>query len=261
MLRAINETSRVKSRPTWDTKEKSRMLLDYAETYLDAILHYKLRGMILHVDSDAAYLTTPEARSCYAVHFYLSDRPSPRPIKPNPERNDPIHTEFKTIHNVVSSISEAETCGNFNNRKTYIFMWPALITLEHKQPATHLITENYTTEGFVNLGMKTKSSKTWDMKWHWLRDKYVIDQLRVYWDKVTNNDANYFTKHHPPIHHRQMRPRYIHTSNLVRTVPQTIRLYEGVLNRVPGTQSHVKYLRSIRAKQNLWPRNVIRSDG
>ena len=73
---------------------------------------------------------------------------------------------------------------------------------------TLLKTENYTTEGFVNSSKKTKRSKTWDMKWHWFREKEVLDQLRVYWDRGTNNDADYFTKHHPPIHHRQMRPRY-----------------------------------------------------
>ena len=37
------------------------------------------------------------------------------------------------------------------------------------------------------------------MKLHWLRNKEVPEQLRVYWDKGTNSDAEYFTKHHPPI--------------------------------------------------------------
>ena len=98
------------------------------------------------------------------------------------------------------------------------------------------------------LGMKPKRSKTWDMKWHWLRDKEVIEQLRVYWYKLTNNDADYFTKHHLPIHHRQMRPRYIHTSNLVRKIPHTMKLYEGVLNRVPGTQYCIEYLKVVQSK-------------
>ena len=89
-------------------------------------------------------------------------------------------------------------------------MQPALITLDHKQLATPIKPENYTIEGFLNSGMKPKHSKAWDMKWNWLRDKEVLEQLRVYWDKGTNNDADYFTKHHPPIHHRQMRPWYIH---------------------------------------------------
>ena len=89
------------------------------------------------------------------------------------------------------------------------------------------------------------------MKWNWLRYKEVIDKIRVYWDKVTNNDADYFTKHHPPIHHRQMRPRYIHTSNLVRTITQTIRLCKGVLNQVPVNKSCVIYLKAIGAKHNM----------
>ena len=67
----------------------------------------------------------------------------------------------------MSSAAEAETCGTFNNRKTAIGMRPDLILLDHKQPETPLKTENSTTEGFVDSGMKPKLSKTWDMKWHW----------------------------------------------------------------------------------------------
>ena len=120
-------------------------------------------------------------------------------------------------------------------------MQPYLITLDHEQPATPPKTDNSTTEGFVNSGIKPKRSKTWDMKWHWLREKYGIEKLILYWYKGTNNDADYFTKHHPPIHHCQMRPWYIHTSNLVRKIPQTIRLCEGVLNWVRVTQYRVNY--------------------
>ena len=151
----------------------------------------------------------------------------------------------------MSSSAEAETCGTFNKRKTSIYTLTELITLDHKQPATHLKTDNSTTEGFVNLGMKPKRSKTWDMKWHWLRDMEVLDKLRLYWDIGTNNDADYFTKHHPTIYHLQMRPRYIHNSNLVRTIPQTIRLCEGVFNGVPVTQSRVNFLRQYEHNHNL----------
>ena len=35
-----------------------------------------------------------------------------------------------------------------------------------------------------------------------LRDKELLEPLGVYWDKGTNKEADYFTKHHPPIHHR-----------------------------------------------------------
>ena len=93
--------------------------------------------------------------------------------------------------------AEDEECGTFNNRKISIYMRPDLIALEHKQLDTPLKIDNPTTKGFVNSGMKSKNSKTWDMEWHWLRDKEVIYQLRVYWYRGTNNDTDYFTKHHP----------------------------------------------------------------
>ena len=179
--------------------------------------------MVLHVDSYASYLTIPGGRSCYTGHFYLSDWPSPKPIKPNPKRNSPIHIEFKTICNVVSSVAETKICGTFNNGKTAISMRPALIALDKKQPVIPLKTENSTTEVFLNSGMEPKISKTWSMKWHWFRYKEFIDKLRAYWYRGTNNDADYFTKHHLPIHHCQVRPWYIHTSNLLRTISQTIR--------------------------------------
>ena len=131
MIREINEISRVKSQPTWDTEEKSRMLLDDATTYPNEIPSYKASDMVLHVDSDASYLTMPETRSCYAGHFYLGNWPSPSPIKPNHDRNGPIHMECKKIHNVVSYAAETETCGTLKNRKTDIDIKPTIIKLDH----------------------------------------------------------------------------------------------------------------------------------
>ena len=96
--------------------------------------------------------------------------------------------------------------------------------------------------------MKPKHSKTWYMKLHWLGCKEVLEEFKVHQYKGTNNDADYFTKRHPPIHHRQMRPRCIYTLNLARKIPETIRLCQGVLNRVTGTQSRIEYLKVIRAK-------------
>ena len=53
--------------------------------------------------------------------------------------------------------------------------------------------------------MQLKKSKTWDMYLHWLRDKENQRIFKVYWDKGTNQGADYFTKHHPVIHHRRIR--------------------------------------------------------
>ena len=66
------------------------MVLDYATAYPNTIICCKASDMVLHVDSDAAYLTIPEARSCHAGHFYLSNCPSSKPIKTNPKNGSII---------------------------------------------------------------------------------------------------------------------------------------------------------------------------
>ena len=73
MLRALNEISRVQARPTKDTMAKAKWFLDYAATYPNAIIRYHAIQLVLHVDSDDAYLFMPEARSVYVRHFYLND--------------------------------------------------------------------------------------------------------------------------------------------------------------------------------------------
>ena len=137
---------------------------------------------------------------------------------------------------------------NLQQRKTAIDMRTALNSLYHKKPVTPLKTDNPKTEVFVNLGMKPKRSKPWDMKWHYFRYNEFIDKLRVYCNRGTKNDADCFTKHHPPIYRHQMQSWYIHISNLVSTIPHTVRLCEGVLIRIPVTQSHADYLKTIQAK-------------
>ena len=59
MLRTLNDISRVQTRPTKDTTAKEKWFLDYAETYPNAIIRYHASQMVLHIDSDAAYLVIP----------------------------------------------------------------------------------------------------------------------------------------------------------------------------------------------------------
>ena len=138
---------------------KAKWFLDYAATYLNAIIRYHASKMVLHIDSDAAYLVMPEALIVYAGHFYLSDWPRDKPNLPSTKRNGPILTTCKTIRNVVSSAAEAETTGTFYNAKEVVAILPSLIDLGHKQPPTPLKTDNSTTDGFVNSSMKPKSPR------------------------------------------------------------------------------------------------------
>ena len=47
------------------------------------------------------------------------------------------------------------------------------------------------------------------MRYFWLLDRVSQSQFLIYWDKGENNHADYYTKHHSPSYHQQIRPTYI----------------------------------------------------
>ena len=63
MLPTLNQIGATQARPTQETKDKLSCLLDYAATYPEAVVRFHATDMILNVDSDAAYLVLPKARS------------------------------------------------------------------------------------------------------------------------------------------------------------------------------------------------------
>lgn len=103
---------------------------------------------------------------------------------------------------MVTSTAEAETHGVFYNAKTAIPIIHTLHQMGHTQAGpTPLQTDNSTSSGFVNKNIQMKRSKAWDMELHWLRNKTISKLLKVYWDKGSNNGADYFTKHHATSHY------------------------------------------------------------
>ena len=181
--------------------------MDYVATYPNAYLRYYASDMVLHVDSDAAYLVAPNARSRISGYFHLSDHPN---ITKHPKLNGAILVECKTLRHVVSSSAEAEVAGIYHNATVAVPIRHILHALHHPQPPTPLKTDNSTAAGFVYDNIHQKRSKSWDMRYHWLRDRQTQEQFNIFWDKGINNEADYTTKHHPPAIHLQNRPRYIH---------------------------------------------------
>ena len=53
------------------------------------------------------------------------------------------------------------------------------------------------------------------MRYNWLRDRTILEQLRIYWDEGKNNNADYFTKHFPPFHHIDQRPKYVQSAHYI----------------------------------------------
>jgi hypothetical protein len=83
----------------------------------------------------------------------------------------------------------------------------------HPQPPTLIQADNACAVGIANETVKQKRSKAIDMRFYWVRDRVRQGQFIIYWQRGSDNLAVYFTKHHPPSHHRRMRSRYLHTNN------------------------------------------------
>ena len=119
------------------------------------------------------------------------------------------------MKHVVASAAEAETGGLFHNCQNAIYLRRLLEILGHKQTPTKIKTDNSTAASFVKEMIKQKRSKSWDMRYHWIRDQQNQKNIQVNWDKGENNKADYFTKHHAPSHHKKMRSLYLQINNII----------------------------------------------
>ena len=191
------------SKPTTDTMQHTQQLLDYLATQEDAVLSYHASDMVLAVHSDASYLSEPKARSRAGGHFFLS---SDTPIPPN---NGAVLNIAHIIKNVMSSATEAELAGLYIMAREAVYIRIILEELGHKQPPTPLQTDNAMADAVINGKIQPKLTKAMDMRFHWLRDQECQQQFRIYWRPGKMNYADYWTKHHPETHHRNIRKEFL----------------------------------------------------
>ena len=213
MLPAINDISSQQSKPTETTASHLCQLLDYAASNPDATIRYTASGMVLHIHSDGSYLSAPCSRSRAAGHFFLSSWPQDitKPDNPPPKGNGPIFTVCKTLRTVMASAAETELGSLFYNCQEAVPLRQALIDMGHPQPPTPIATDNSTAHGIVTSSIKQKRSKAMDMRFHWVTDRVQQQQFFVYWAPGKENLADYFSKHHPPYHHTNMRKNISYT--------------------------------------------------
>ena len=149
--------------------------------------------------------------------------------------NGAILVIAKIIKSVMSSAAEAEIGALFMNAKAII---PLRITCEelgHKQPPTPMRTDNNTAEGIMNGTIKQNRSKAIDMRFYWLKDRVEQGQFRIYWEPGHTNLADYYTKHHPPCHHKRVRPVYTYTKQSPSSLQGCIELLARHLPK-PGSK-------------------------
>jgi predicted transposase YdaD len=74
----------------------------------------------------------------------------------------------------------------------------------YPQPPTPVQTDNSTACGIANDNIKQQRSRAIDMRFYWVRDRVKQNQFHIYWGPGKLNLADYYSKHHPPVHHQQM---------------------------------------------------------
>ena len=227
ILKALNSIASSQAQGTEATMQACTRLLNYAATHPDAIVRFHASDMVLYIDADAAYLNEPKARSTAGAYFYLSDDPTKHSPTHKPTHNGPIHILCSQIGPVVASASEAETGAAFMAAQDGCPIRQTLIELGHPQPPTPLKTDNEVAHGILTDTVKQRRSKAIDMRFYWLQDRIKQNQYNLYWAPGSTNLGDYFTKHHSPTHHRQVRHLYLHDPQANTCIP--VSLWEGVL--------------------------------
>ena len=99
ILPDLNTLSEKQSNPTKNTEAEITHFLEYVATNPSAIIQYKYSVIIIHINSDASYLSEPRAHRLTGGHYYLSSLPTDPEKSPNlpPPANGPIHTECKIL--------------------------------------------------------------------------------------------------------------------------------------------------------------------
>ena len=109
----------------------------------------------------------------------------------------------------MSLAAEAELGALFICAREAVYIRLILKEMGHPQPPTPIQTDNSTAEGVVNSKIQPKRTKAMDMRFHWLRDRETLKQLRIYWRAGKLNLGDYQTKHHSAKHHRDIQHVYL----------------------------------------------------
>jgi hypothetical protein len=171
--------------------------------------------MILNIHSEESYISEHEVKRRAGGFFHLGSNITNK----NNLANGAILIISTILKHAMSSAAEAEIGSVFLNVKEAKILRTTLIQMVHPQPATPLQTDNTASVGYSNDTIKQICTRAMDMHFYWVKDRVKQGQFHVYWDLGYQNLADYFTKHHSPMHHKRMREMYTHAS--VRPINQS----------------------------------------
>jgi hypothetical protein len=129
ILMPLNDIATEQTKATEKTQAATNQLLDYLATHPDATIRYHASDMILHIHSDASYLSVANARSRPGGLFFCGDK-SPQ----EDNLNGSILNVASVIKNVVASAAESEVVVCFQNAQSGAPPRVALAELGHIHP-------------------------------------------------------------------------------------------------------------------------------
>jgi hypothetical protein len=113
VLMRLNGIATEQTKATEKTQAATNQLLDYLATRPYATIRYHASDMILHIHSDASYLSVSNVRSRLGGLFFFGDKP---PLEDT--LNGSILNVASVIKNVVASAAESEVGACFQNAKS-----------------------------------------------------------------------------------------------------------------------------------------------
>ncbi len=215
MLTPLSALASQQTKPTTETMKRIKQFLDYAATQEPAVLTYRKSDMVLAIHSNASYLSEEKARSRAGGHHFLSENVA------HPPNNGAIHNVAEIIKAVMSSAAEAELGSLYINARKGVQERQILTEMGHPQPPTPIQVDNSTAESIINNRVQPNRTKAMDMRFHWLHDRETQKQFRIYWRPGPTNLGDYWTKHHPPSHHQNMRPEFLTPFKVLMQVRKT----------------------------------------
>ncbi len=167
-------------------------------------------------NSNASYLSAPNARSCAGGYFFLGSIPrdgSPIHI------NGAVNATCTILKLVAASSAEAELGTLFFNAQEANIIRLVFEKLGHPQPPTSIRIDNTTTVGIVNNTIKQQQSRTTEMRYFWLLDGEAQQLFWLYYQPGQENLGNHPSKHHSADIHQHVCPYFVNMDSSPTFLP------------------------------------------
>jgi len=198
MLTAINKIST--SENSENTLKAAHHLLNYANTWDNAVLRFHASDMKLIVYSDGSYLGDTKSRSRQGGIHYLGSTTEDI----HQQINAPVECISSLIRVIVGSAAEAEYGALYENAVTAEYLRTICNNMGYPQHATTIYCDNTTAIALSTNDCKEKRTKAIDKDFHWIRCRIKQGHFTVKYKKGKQNLADLFTKLLPPTEHHRI---------------------------------------------------------